>query len=89
MSSSDWRRWCDESQNRELQSNLTALDGWSFTAITVYSVAALVAAFFWRRWLRLSNVRKESLWPGFKWFAPPPCPLPRALVFNRQATLTI
>jgi len=71
MSSSDWRRWCNESQHRELKSSLTALDGWSFTAITVYALAALVAAFFWLRWFQLTAAHKALIWPGFKWYAFP------------------
>ena len=71
MSSSDWRSWCNESLHRELQYNLTALDAWSFTAITLYAVVALVAAVLWVRWLQLSDSCKSLLWPGFKWFVPP------------------
>jgi hypothetical protein len=88
MSSSDWRRWCDESQRRGLQSNLASLDGVSFVAITVYAVAAAVAASVWLRCIRLKDSQRELLWPGFKWFVPPRAALNTSLQINRRKSQT-
>jgi hypothetical protein len=66
MSYADWQRWCQQSQSSSLSSQLAALDGLSFTAISVYGAAAMIAAFFGFRWLQLGILSKTLLWQGWR-----------------------